>query len=175
MFTSYSNANFGYGWEIKERFGYREISHGGYIDGYHSSMIRFPDDDFVLIFLTNSDDSAALNEVSGTMSAIVLGQDHVIPQKIYPVEVKPETLIKYAGKYQMGESIFVTMEYRDGGLYSEPGDGISYKLIPISETEFYPENFENSRVKFILDNGGNVISLETISSGVVRRGNRSGN
>lgn len=172
MFTSYPVSNCGYGWGITERFGHKEISHNGHIDGYFSSIIRFPDDDIVLIFLSNNNDNTAINEISGIMSPIVLGQDYVMSGKLNVVEVNSEILKKYAGKYELGESLFTVISYSNGKLCSEFGDGISYELLPISETDFYPKNYENSRVKFIMDKNNNAVSLETISNGIVYKGKK---
>ena len=44
---------YGYGVEVRETYGRREISHRGGTDGFNSYLIRFPDDDVVIVLLSN--------------------------------------------------------------------------------------------------------------------------
>ena len=44
---------YGYGVEVRETYGRREISHRGGTEGFTSYLIRFPDDDIVIILLSN--------------------------------------------------------------------------------------------------------------------------
>jgi CubicO group peptidase (beta-lactamase class C family) len=52
MFTP-GKASYGFGWFIRETDGHKEISHGGGIHGFQSSVIRYPDDKLVVIVLCN--------------------------------------------------------------------------------------------------------------------------
>ena len=55
---------YGYGVEVRETYGRREISHRGGTEGFSSYFIRFPDDDVVIVLLSNreSTDVDALRE-----------------------------------------------------------------------------------------------------------------
>ena len=55
---------YGYGVGVRETYGRREISHRGGTDGFCSYLIRFPDDDLVIVLLSNqeSTDVDALRE-----------------------------------------------------------------------------------------------------------------
>jgi len=55
---------YGYGVGVRETYGHREISHRGGTDGFSSYFIRFPDEDVVIILLSNheSTDVDALRE-----------------------------------------------------------------------------------------------------------------
>lgn len=56
--------SYGYGVEVRETHGRREISHRGGSAGFTSYLIRFPDDDVVIILLSNNEstDVDALRE-----------------------------------------------------------------------------------------------------------------
>lgn len=172
MFTSYSDSNYGYGWGVAERFGHREISHNGHIDGYYSSILRYPDDDYVLIFLTNNSDYTALYEVSETMAAIVFEKDYYIPQKINVVEVNSEVLQKYLGKYEFGEGLSVTITYNGGKLYAKHDDGNIYELLPVSNMDFHYKDHESHRVKFIMDKSNNVVEAKLFGIASVYEGKK---
>ena len=55
---------YGYGVEVRETYGRREISHRGGTEGFSTYLIRFPDDDVVIILLSNREttDVDALRE-----------------------------------------------------------------------------------------------------------------
>src|SRR5687768_12518178 len=56
--------SYGYGVEVRETHGRREISHRGGTTGFSSYLIRFPDDDVVIVLLSNNEstDVDALRE-----------------------------------------------------------------------------------------------------------------
>jgi len=173
MFTVYSDSNYGYGWGIAERFGHKEISHNGHIDGYYSSILRYPDDDFVLIFLTNNSDSTALFEVSETIAAIVFKKEYyTAPKKINVVEVKSEILKKYSGRYEVEEGFSITITYNNGKLYSKHDDGSVYELLPVSDTDFHVKEHESHRVKFIMDKNNNVVGVKLLSISSIYEGEK---
>ncbi|GAA0181315.1 hypothetical protein SH2C18_38650 [Clostridium sediminicola] len=153
---------YGYGWEITERFRHRKINHGGCIGGggYNSMIIRYPDDDYVLIFLTNNSDHTALYAVFDSMEAIIFEEDYIMPEKIKTVDVNSEILKEYAGEYEFGEGFIVTVTFNNGKLYSDADDGNIYELFPITEKDFYYENHECTRDEFIMDKNNNVVGLK---------------
>lgn len=173
MFKSYSDSNYGYGWGVAERFGHKEVSHNGHIDGYYSSILRYPDDDYVLIFLTNNSDYTALYEVSETMAAIVFEKDYyTAPKKINVVEVNSEILKKYSDEYEFEEGFSITITYNDGKLYAKHEDGNIYELLPVSDTDFHYKEHESNRVKFITDKNNNVVGVKAFSIASVYEGKK---
>lgn len=160
---------YGYGWQITESYGHRMISHAGSIGGggYSSLMIRFPENEYVLIFLTNNSDKNALYEVSGVMSAILLGESYIIPGKLKVVDIKPETLQKYAGKYVTEEGNSIVLYYSNLKLYAKHEDDTAYVLLPVSETQFHYKDHENTILNFRFENDGSVAGIDGYSSGVI--------
>jgi D-alanyl-D-alanine carboxypeptidase len=49
--------NYGLGWFIESVEGHRSVGHGGSTSGFNGSVQRFPDDELVVILLTNTDES----------------------------------------------------------------------------------------------------------------------
>ena len=47
---------YGFGWELYDIAGRRQIGHGGSLPGFRSAYARFPDDGLTVILLTNADD-----------------------------------------------------------------------------------------------------------------------
>lgn len=159
MFTAYLDSNYGYGWGITERSGQREIIHSGHIDGYYSSFIRYPEADYVLIFLTNNTDNTALDVVSETMKAIIFEETYVIPKKT-DIKVDSEDLKQYAGEYDFGEGMLILVTFKNGKLYSTADDGNLYEFLPITETSFHYEDHQWIKGEFLKDKDNNEMTLK---------------
>lgn len=56
------NSNYGYGWQIGETHGQRKIWHEGKINGFHSYLGRYPDEQATIIVLSNIE-TEDLNEI----------------------------------------------------------------------------------------------------------------
>jgi len=153
---------YGYGWNIAKKYNNVRYSHSGNIGGggYNSLMIRYPETDYVLIFLTNNADLTALNVVSESMEAIIFDKEYVLPQKAKNVKVANSILKKYAGNYKIVENVIIKIDYRDGKLSTVADDGKEYELIPLNNTQFYYENREYIKCEFQIDEQKNEIILK---------------
>lgn len=49
--------HYGFGWFVETVQGHRSVGHGGSTSGFNASVQRFPDDELVVILLTNTDES----------------------------------------------------------------------------------------------------------------------
>lgn len=130
---------YGYGWEITQLYGRQRFSHGGSIgnSGYKALMIRYPEEDAVLIFLSNDEDHAPMYAVAESLEAILFEQPYVLPVTTPPVAVDLKLLESYAGSYQLQEGPVFHVKYEEGVLYSSADDGAYHLLIPLSDTRFY--------------------------------------
>lgn len=52
MYTPLMN-NYAYGWFVRELDGHKEIGHGGGIHGFQTSILRYPDDNVLVVVLCN--------------------------------------------------------------------------------------------------------------------------
>jgi len=71
MFTP-GKSSYGFGWFIRDVDGHQEISHGGGIHGFQSSIIRYPDDKLVVIVLCNVVPTQ-IEKISRELAKIALG------------------------------------------------------------------------------------------------------
>jgi CubicO group peptidase (beta-lactamase class C family) len=78
MFTAHAaipnsdGASYGYGWVIGQQLGHSAIGHNGGIEGFVSSLNRFPDDKVTIIMLSNQQDINP-NAISNQLAGIVFG------------------------------------------------------------------------------------------------------
>jgi CubicO group peptidase (beta-lactamase class C family) len=144
---------YGYGWEISSRYDHKKISHGGVIGGggYTSLMIRYPEKEYVLIFLTNNSEPIALNAVSETLEAIIFDKDYVMPVALGDYEVPLKQLKSYTGNYRFPEGFTVSITLKDEQLYSNADDGNQYELRPYDEHTFFFEGHELIKLEFEVD------------------------
>lgn len=160
---------YGYGWRISELYGHQMISHGGSIGGggYTSLMIKFPENDYTLIFLTNNADNNALYEVSGVMSAILLGENYIFPGELEVININPDTLRKYTGTYVDEEGSGIVLYQQNDKLYVQHRDDATYELLPVSDIQFHYKEHENTIFRFTIDINENITGVEGSSGGVV--------
>jgi hypothetical protein len=141
-----------------EDFGHKYVGHGGWVNGFVSQFTRYPDDDAVIIVMSNFE-AVTYVQINKDLSAILFGQKYEtpIPRKI--VHPSEETLARYVGDYQLGPAILqITM--RNGRLYAfVQGQPAAYGLIATSDTEFYL-NDAPTEVRFVSDADGSVNSVK---------------
>jgi hypothetical protein len=129
----------------------------------------------VLIFLTNNEDTTALDAVSQTIEAIIYEKEYVIPENLEEVKVESEILEQYAGEYDFGGGFILSVTYDKGKLYSVANDGRTCALIPVSETSFYYEEHQWIKDEFIIDKNDNEITLKIRNAGTILEGKKVSN
>ena len=150
-------ADYGYGWMIGEDFSHKYVGHGGWVNGFVSQFTRYPDDDAVIIVLSNFE-TVTYVQISKDLSAILFGAKYQTPVARKIVHPAPETLARYVGDYLIGPTVLqITM--RNGRLYAfVHGQPAPYGLIATSDTEFYL-NDSPTDVRFIVDANGAVNNI----------------
>ena len=147
-------ADYGYGWMTGEDFGHLYVGHGGWVNGFVSQFKRYPNDDAVLIILSNIE-TASYITVSQDLTAILFGQKYTIPVERKIVHPAQDVLARYVGNYQFGP-ITVKISLRNGRLYAfGTGQPAPFGMIATSDTEFY-FNDTSSEVRFVVDDKGAV-------------------
>ena len=147
-------ADYGYGWMLGNEFGHRYIGHGGWVNGFVSQFQRFPDDDAVLIVLSNFETSTYLT-VCRDLTAILFGEKYQAPVLRKVVHPSAHILSRYPGTYQLGP-LPINITQRNGRLYAfATGQPAPFGMIATSDTDFY-FNDADSEIRFVVDEKGNV-------------------
>ncbi len=76
MFTPFLE-NYGYCWRIDERHGGTVVGHGGGAPGISAEFLRFIDDGYTLVVLSNYDRAAS--QVSRAVEAVMFGEEYEPP------------------------------------------------------------------------------------------------
>jgi CubicO group peptidase (beta-lactamase class C family) len=166
MFTPVKN-DYGYGWGISKQYGLTRISHGGGINGFVTYISRYPEAKAVVVVLSNFA-HANPQAIATELAKMALADKMTLPAG---VKVDPAALKNYAGRYQVDPKVVpnlvldVTIE--DGQLWVKPSGEKKRKVIAISDSVFWDEEMENSRLTFSKDEKGGVAGIN-IESGSMK-------
>jgi CubicO group peptidase (beta-lactamase class C family) len=156
VFTPYKN-KYGYGWGIDSMYGRQITSHSGGIHGYSSYIIRFPQDEVVIIAFDNSS-SNALGTISKDVAAIIFNQSYKVPAEKKEIRVDTAILKQYVGEYEIAPGFTITISFKDNGLKAQPtGQGL-FDLFAEKENLFFLKVVD-AEVEFVKDANGMVTEM----------------
>lgn len=130
LFTPCRN-NYGYGWEIDERFGRKKVGHNGFHSGFYSQIYSYIDEEVCIIFLGNM-----MQNVPGIcddLAAIVFGESYKLPSKPEKADIDKGIYSEYVGEY--AEGMIVSTD--SGKLYVQfSKDEPRFEIYPIGGNQF---------------------------------------
>lgn len=141
----------GYGKGIFKMPFYEHISfgHTGEIDGFHSVLSYFPNDN-LSIALTSNALNYDMNNISLAILSIYYDKGYKIPS-FKKVNVSPEILKKYEGVYSSNQfPLKITIKLNNDELTAKATGQSEFTLNTVSETEFTFE-IADILIKFISD------------------------
>lgn len=137
-----SYTNYGYGWFVDSLQGEKLISHEGGINGFLSSVWYVPSQKTLTVILSNCLCNPTVNTAM-KITAYAIGKP--LPEK-RRIQLDDNTIAKYTGTYFMdGEEWSITL--REGELFFQFENGNGHPIYPLSENEFYAEEWDT---KFLL-------------------------
>lgn len=134
MMTPVKN-NYGYGFVIAPAFEHKQITHGGGINGFSTVMSRFPDDDAVVIVLSNFENANA-GRIGRDLSAILFGEKYELPQERKEIALDARVLDRYAGRYEAGKLTF-TVSREENRLFVQASGQGRLQVYPYAEDKFF--------------------------------------
>ena len=150
MWTPYlladgTSTRYGYGWWLSECKGRPVVEHYGLLPGYVNYLLALPDDDILVIVLSNDD--GKLNQVEQLaveMAALTLGNPYQPPAA---VPLSSTELRAFEGNYTSSDGKLLTLVDESGQLILRNDLGQFFTLQPRSHLEFFfPENPESRLV-----------------------------
>ena len=155
--------------------GLRTVSHGGALAGYRAELLRFPDQHFSVIILSNLDrfdPSRLAYKVSDIyLENLLQPQKPMTDAKVgerKEVSVDPALLDLYVGKYQIAPGAIVEIFKEENRLMTQIAGQPKFQLFPTSNTEFFLKvvdaqvTFEPEKKQIIIhQNGQTVIAKKT--------------
>jgi hypothetical protein len=139
--------------------GLKEISHNGGLNGFLSSLLRFPDEKFTVAVLVNASPPPPNLEPGGLAHRIVpcYLADKMAERPTYVVDksASPKAYDAYVGRYDYG-AVILTVTRVDDHLYAQVTGQPRHEIFPKSQSEFF-WRVVDARVTFVKDEQGAVI------------------
>ena len=157
------HSKYAFGWQIDTVYGKPVAEHGGGIFGYTSMLKRFPNDDVLVIVLSNNS-SPRTQELASKLAALAFQQPVEWPVKRVFVQVPEETLKTYVGDYELAPNFVIAITVEDGKLIGQATGQGKTELRPENENKFYVEEADGE-VSFIKDTSGKVSALKLLQRG----------
>ncbi len=160
-----NNDGYGFGWLVTRAYGQRLLSFPGAIDGYSGSMLRFIEDDTLVVVLANTEVVPGA-QVAQDVAMILHGD--APPRRKEPAEVSiaPDTYRKYEGSY--GITAQTRQDYADV-VAAERFDLLDTVLVEREQDRLYFNVPGHARTWmhpmgrnrfFFKDHSGNKVSFE---------------
>jgi CubicO group peptidase (beta-lactamase class C family) len=156
MFTAV-RSGYGYGYGVSKLFNRRLATHGGGIEGFSTTIHRFPDDHVTVIVLSNYEDARS-GRIARDLAAVAFGEKYELPVEHIVVKVDPKIYDTYVGEYELQPGfVFTVTREGDHLMMQATGQGKA-ELFPTSETSFFP-TVVRADITFVKDATGRVTHL----------------
>ena len=156
MFTAVRD-DYGYGYRVNKLFNRRHTTHGGGIEGFSTSINRFPDDRVTVIVLGNNE-AASSGRVARDLAAVAFGEKYELPVVRAVVKVDPKIFDAYVGEYELEPGVVLNVTREGDRLLAQPKGGRQAELSPTSETNFFIK-VVRADITFVKDPAGRVTHL----------------
>ena len=159
--TTPGKGDYGLGIEIHDLGGNRVITHGGAIEGFSTNLSYVPDRRIAVVVLANVI-GAAPDPMSRQLIDTVLGRPVTLVSERKAVPISKEDLARFAGVYDLGPTLSLTIAVADDGLTSQvngrPATGLMYQGIQDGHPRFYMPSL-NFEIEFVPTADGSIASL----------------
>ncbi|HVF97432.1 MAG TPA: serine hydrolase, partial [Flavisolibacter sp.] len=169
VFTPYKR-KYGYGWTIDSTHGKLSTAHSGGIPGFTSYLLRFPQEELVVIMLDNTS-GTNLTKISRSLAAVVLNEPYEIPNPKKEIKVEEAIIKQYVGQYQVAPTFSITISVRDKRIFARATNQDEFELFAEKENKFFLK-INDASIEFVKDAAGNVNELIIHQNGRQTRGEK---
>jgi CubicO group peptidase (beta-lactamase class C family) len=145
-------AKYAYGWLVDDKAKHPYQRHGGWVDGFVSELIRFPQDRATIILLCNIESPLHVSIIRD-LTAILFGEAYELPREHNVVQLNAEKLKAYSGTYTTsGMPPMKVALHEQRLLFQVPGQP-DFEMIPEGDGAFFFMGSEAS-ARFATDESG---------------------
>lgn len=162
VFTPYKN-KYGYGWSIDTLMGRTVTAHGGGIHGFVSMLMRFPEDELVVILLDNSS-SSNLGAIAKSLAAIAFDKPYSLPEAKKEIKLDLNIVQKYTGEYELAPNFIISVFLEDGHLKARATGQQPAELFAEKENLFFLKVVDAS-IEFTSNEKGDITGLVLVQGG----------
>jgi CubicO group peptidase (beta-lactamase class C family) len=171
MTTPFKN-DYACGLFVATRNGHKAIEHGGGIAGFNTQLTYFPDDKLTVVVLANLN-GAAPGSIARDLSAVAHGEAVTLQTERKEIQVSPQTLAAYVGRYELHPGVVATVTIEDGRLMAQLTGQPKVGLFAESESKFFLKVVD-AQIEFFKDSTGTVSHLVLHQGGQDQKAPRIG-
>ncbi|MCA1623812.1 MAG: serine hydrolase [Acidobacteria bacterium] len=153
-----ANIGYGFGWYVGKSLGLERMIHAGTWMGFRNQVVYYPKEHFVALVLSNH---GRLTRTDRSAIITKLAKIYLSDKMIFPaaVQLAPEILQKYAGKYESESGQILNVVLEHNSLTVKNPNLLPIKLVPEAEAKFFVEGSEDDRYVFRTDETGKVTGV----------------
>ena len=137
LFTAEKN-DYAYGWLVPKIFNRQAHTHGGSIYGFSTDILRFPDEGLVAIALSNNS-SNATGKITRDLAAIFLGEKFDMPKVRTAIQLPPESLDRFLGRFALSPAAIMTITREGSQLYGQLTGQAKIEVFAESPDTLFPK------------------------------------
>jgi CubicO group peptidase (beta-lactamase class C family) len=146
------DAYYGYGWVIDHAYEHDRVGHGGRIDGFTTSIARYPHEQVVIIVLSNLE-TAPVARISNDLAAILFGKAYTLPQKRQAIALDPAVYETYVGVYEFAPGISLSVTTEAQRIFAQLTGQNRVELFPEAATQFFLKVVD-AQLTFVVEETG---------------------
>ena len=156
--------SYGFGWGIGTFLGLDVVRHSGSWLGFHNFILRFPNQRFTVVVLSN------VSQLEPAMMASKISKIYLADKMTFPTARKLDSdlLRDYVGKYEFAPGVIAEVTLENGMVWIKPPDQERAKLLAESDDVFFAEGMEEISLAFKRDEKRNVTGF-TVKGGASAR------
>ena len=161
---------YGFGWEISQINGHKLVTHNGAMNGFLSSLQRYPDDRVTVIVTINQSDLAESRRIASGIARIYLPALRPAQIGKAPPLAQPDraALAAAAGYYEYWGNYMLALVPTARGFSSRLGGGSPVEYLATADGRFWNEEDATSLVP-VKDTSGAVTGMVVIGADGNRR------
>jgi hypothetical protein len=161
---------YGFGWEISQINGHKLVTHNGAMNGFLSSLQRYPDDRVTVIVTINQSDLAESRRIASGIARIYLPALRLAQIGKAPPLAQPDraALAAAAGYYEYWGNYMLALVPTARGFSSRLGGGSPVEYLATADGRFWNEEDATSLVP-VKDASGAVTGMVVIGADGNRR------
>ncbi len=160
--TTHGELHYGYGWTLQTFHRHQAVGHSGGLYGFIGHLLRFPEDDAVVIFLSNFSGIPDA-EITRDLTAILFDAPYALPHPRQFIELDPAVYAPYVGDYRFsfaGQEWMARFLVAEGSLHMEILGWTRSVLKPLSPTTFYTRSKGDVEMTFVSEAGSPAQRIE---------------
>ena len=164
-FNNGDTIRYTYGFEVRNHKGRKIAEHGGYTPGFLARNVLFPDLDFAVVAMFNTDKADIWNVTMQAVDSLLKDKLKFEPKKErVETKIKPGLAARYAGVYALADGTRLPFETRNDTLWLVIPGAPKFRMVPENETEFFIREFD-AQCTYVRDDAGNVSQIVWHQSG----------